>query len=395
MAIEAATKANALVDGDAPDGAIAVLDAPGRAGRIVRAGRRAATIVRYIGFALTSWIVSALGVIFAVVGLTASAALTVVWIGLPLLSIFFVLLLLLARFERFRMRSLLGIQVYHPYRGMFVISRSWNGALSYLRERQVWRDILYFFVTLPLAVLEIVPFLTWPVSRVHGAVAQSLLCADTDIELRREVRRLHESRTAALQAMYVERQRIERDLHDGAQQQLVSLAMNLGMARERYRGDRDDVAGILGEAHTQSKQILTDLRTLVQGIYPAILTDRGLEAAINAVAGRSAIPIDVRISLSRRLSPELEGAVYFIVMEALANVAKHSQATEASVRIREHRGAIAVAITDNGIGGVVADGDAGTGLRGLRARIEAFDGRLTVESPPGQGTRITVEIPCE
>jgi signal transduction histidine kinase len=196
-----------------------------------------------------------------------------------------------------------------------------------------------------------------------------------------------------MKAMHLERRRIERDLHDGAQQRLVSLAMDLGRARERMEsGDTDGARDLLVHTHEESKVILKELRDLVRGIHPAVLSDRGLDAAISAIAGRSSIPVEVDVDLSTRLPDEVEGTAYFFVVEALANIAKHSHASEANVSISRNGNWLRVEIRDNGLGG--ADPSRGTGLAGLRDRIEALDGRMRIDSRNGNGTRLMVEIPC-
>ncbi|HEV2128744.1 MAG TPA: ATP-binding protein, partial [Thermomicrobiales bacterium] len=145
-------------------------------------------------------------------------------------------------------------------------------------------------------------------------------------------------------------------------------------------------------SHEESKVILKELRNLVRGIHPAVLSDRGLDDAISAIAGRSSIPVEVDVDLANRLPGEVEGTAYFFVVEALANIAKHSHATEAHVNISRNGEWLRIEISDNGLGG--ADPSRGTGLAGLRDRIQALDGRMRIESPNGGGTRLMVEIPC-
>jgi signal transduction histidine kinase len=227
---------------------------------------------------------------------------------------------------------------------------------------------------------------------LHGIVGQRLLAPSTEEVLTERVEELTESRSAVMRAMHLERRRIERDLHDGAQQRLVSLAMELGLAREKLASDPEAARKLIDASHEDAKLVLSDLRDLVRGIHPAVLTDRGLDAAISAIAGRSPIPITVDITLNERLPEEVEGTAYFVVVEALTNVAKHSGATSASVAIRRQRGWLRLVISDNGRGG--ADLAKGSGLRGLRDRIHALDGTFALQSPAGKGTTLMVEIPC-
>jgi signal transduction histidine kinase len=219
-----------------------------------------------------------------------------------------------------------------------------------------------------------------------------LLAPSTEEILTERVEELTESRSAVMRAMHLERRRIERDLHDGAQQRLVSLAMELGLAREKIDQNPEEARRLLEASHNDAKLVLAELRDLVRGIHPAVLTDRGLDAAISAIAGRSPVPVEVDVNLPQRQPDEVEGSAYFVVVEALTNIAKHSEATRARVSIHRDRGWLKVEISDNGKGG--ADISAGSGLRGLHDRIAALDGRMTLHSPKGGGTTLRAEIPC-
>jgi signal transduction histidine kinase len=190
-----------------------------------------------------------------------------------------------------------------------------------------------------------------------------------------------------------ERRRIERDLHDGAQQRLVALAMELGRAQARFDDDLDTARRLVDHAHVEAKAVLTELRNLVRGVHPPVLSDRGLDAALSGLAALCPVPVDVEVDVPVRPKPVVEAAAYFVVAEALTNVAKHSRASRARVVVEGHGfpGTLSVVITDDGIGGADADG---AGLRGLADRVEGVDGRLTVESPPGGPTIIAGELPC-
>lgn len=227
---------------------------------------------------------------------------------------------------------------------------------------------------------------------LNAETSKRFLAASNEEVLTERVEELTESRSAIMRAMHLERRRIERDLHDGAQQRLVSLAMELGLAREKMGTDLEAARKLIDESHEDAKLVLAELRDLVRGIHPAVLTDRGLDAAISAIAGRSRIPVGVDVKLEDRQPDEVEGTAYFVVVEALTNVAKHSEATEANVAIRRYWGWLRITVADNGKGG--ADPSKGTGLRGLSDRITALDGRMVVQSPPGVGTTLMVEIPC-
>jgi signal transduction histidine kinase len=203
---------------------------------------------------------------------------------------------------------------------------------------------------------------------------------------------LETSRSRVVDAAEAERRRIERDLHDGAQQRLVALAMDLGMARERLATDPDKARQLLDEAHAEAKQALTELRNLARGIHPAVLTDRGLDAALSAVAARSPVPVDLRVQVGARPGPNVESIAYFVVSESLANVAKHSGATRATVQVARRGNRLVIEVSDNGRGG--ADPALGTGLAGLHDRVAGVDGWLHVSSPLGGPTTLLVELPC-
>ncbi|WP_457028943.1 sensor domain-containing protein [Kitasatospora sp. P5_F3] len=199
------------------------------------------------------------------------------------------------------------------------------------------------------------------------------------------------SRARLVDAFEAERRRIERDLHDGAQQRLVALAMNLGLARlDAPTGS--PLAGRLADAHREVGQVLSELRELINGIHPQVLADRGLPEAVADLADRSPVPVDLAFELPARLPPAVESAGYFAVAEALANIAKHSGANRARLTGRYADGRLAVEVSDDGHGG--ADPARGTGLTGLADRLAVVDGTLAVSSPPGGPTLLRLEIPC-
>ncbi|WP_439145331.1 sensor histidine kinase [Streptantibioticus silvisoli] len=185
--------------------------------------------------------------------------------------------------------------------------------------------------------------------------------------------------------------RIERDLHDGAQARLVALAMDLGLAKEKLLEDPETAARMVGDAHGEVKLALAELRDLARGIHPAVLTDRGLDAALSSIAARCTVPVDVLVELPRRPVPAIEGIAYFTVCELLANVSKHSGAKRAGVEVWRSGDRLMLQVRDDGRGG--ASPDAGSGLAGLAERLDAVDGLLVVDSPAGGPTRITAELP--
>jgi len=392
-------------------------------------------------FMLTSFPIGLLWFIVAIVGFVVGGALSFLGVGVLIIAWTFALLLWGAQMERARLRIFLSVNVGSPHQWSSthgnIVKRSWQ----YIRNPQVWRDIVYLLILFPIGIIELAlvmfpleflltPFL-WSVGGVmspgfgwtvnnpieamfafvvglvllvpfsilinlgsvlHGQLGLLLLGTSNEEALTERVEELTESRSAVMRAMHMERRRIERDLHDGAQQRLVSLAMDLGRAREKLETDPEGARRIIDESHQQAKQVLTEMRELVRGIHPAVLTDRGLDAAISAIAGSSPIPVEVDIRLSERLPEEVEGTAYFVVVESLANVTKHSGASAARVAIFRDGNWLRITIEDNGRGG--ADPELGSGMRGLRDRIAALDGSFAFVSPEGRGTRISVEIPC-
>jgi signal transduction histidine kinase len=216
-------------------------------------------------------------------------------------------------------------------------------------------------------------------------VAQALANADA-------YRKLAASRVRIVEAGDTERRRLERNLHDGAQQRLVSLALQLRIVQTNVRKDPEAAEALLAKADVELDQALAELRELARGIHPAVLTDRGLEAAIRTLADRAPIPVELQCLPADRLPNTVEAAIYYLVAEAITNVAKYAQATRASVAVTRSNGFATVVVSDDGIGG--AEPKRGSGLVGLADRVEALGGRLHIESPPGHGTELTADIPC-
>jgi signal transduction histidine kinase len=230
---------------------------------------------------------------------------------------------------------------------------------------------------------------------VESAGAAAALALENErlqADLRARLEDLRESRERIVAAALEERRRIERDLHDGTQQRLVSIAMTLGLADSRLDRGADDVRPLLDQARTALTDALKELRELSQGIHPGILTERGLRAALEELAYSARLPLDLDIRLPERLPDRVEAAAYYVVSEALTNIAKHAEASAVRIRVERTDGRAVVEIADDGIGG--ADRGRGTGLRGLADRVDALGGRLNVESPPGRGTILRAEIPC-
>jgi signal transduction histidine kinase len=228
---------------------------------------------------------------------------------------------------------------------------------------------------------------------LHRAVVSGLLCTSESRALRQQVRTLQESRSAVLDVEASELHRIERDLHDGAQQRLVMLNLDLGLASERIDSDPEAARKLVLEAQDQARQALGELRDLVRGIAPAILLDRGLVPALGSIAARGPVPTVVQsdLTVGERLPAAVERAAYFVVAEALANVAKHSRADRCEVRCRRNGATLVVEVWDDGVGGATVD--PGGGLAGLFGRVAGVDGTMTVMSPTEGGTLIRAEIP--
>ncbi|MBB4760637.1 sensor histidine kinase [Amorphoplanes digitatis] len=281
--------------------------------------------------------------------------------------------------QRSRFRHLLGVDIAEP---------SWT-----LRStaRQAAYHMWALAVALPAVVLFVAPPAARWLARRDSAVAEDML-GPTRIEvLNRRLESLRSSRAEVLLAADEERRRIERDLHDGAQQRLMSLALNLGMAREAITEPSPAREAIVA-AHEEAMLALTELRHFVRGLHPAVLEDRGLDAAISGIAARSPIPVEVSVDIGRRCPGTIEAIAYFIVSEALTNVTRHASATQASVDVRRHGGRLAVTVRDDGRGGATTR--PGGGLAGLAQRAAAVDGELSLDSPAGGPTIVEAVLPC-
>ncbi|GGS73242.1 histidine kinase [Nonomuraea spiralis] len=288
-----------------------------------------------------------------------------------------------------------------------LVALAWGGAvvglLSFIPPR-VQGPPLVFLVDLRnpvivgismavgLVLLLLAPVLARGMATLDLSVARTLL-GPSRTELGQRIETLTESRAGVIDAADAERRRIERDLHDGAQQRLVSLAMNLGLARATLTDLPEPAREAIAQAHEEAKQALKELRDFVRGLHPAVLNDQGLDAALSGVAARAPLPVRLRVDIDRRASPTIEAVAFFIVSEALTNIAKHAAATRAEVTVRREGDRLHVLVHDDGCGGARLDG--GTGLRGLAQRIDSVDGTLRLSSPFGGPTAIEVDLPCE
>ncbi len=290
--------------------------------------------------------------------------------------------------------------------GLVVVSYAWAGgavlsasfALALPRDGVFGWDLRHPTTLALLTVTGVVllfaaPWVAQGVAAVDVAMARALLGPSSSERLRTRVESLTESRAGVVDAADAERRRIERDLHDGTQQRLVSLAMNLGMARAKLADSPGPAREAIEAAHEEAKQALAELRGFVRGLHPAVLNDRGLDAALSGIAARAPIPVDLRVDVPRRPSATIEAVAYFVVSEALTNVVRHASASRAGVAVERFGDRLRIVVSDNGRGGVRPD--SGSGLRGLAQRAASVDGTLRIDSPPGEGTVIVVDLPCE
>ncbi|MFE7099838.1 sensor histidine kinase [Streptomyces erythrochromogenes] len=387
----------------------------------------------------------------AITGVSLGAGLLVTFLGVPLLAGVLALCRGIGRLERARVRALLGADVVEPA----PIRAKKSGALAamgaVLRSGSAWRHLLYCLVHFPWAVFgsctaltfwaagwtyllyplwfwvfpaytdqpglqlfqngdysfyvdspaEIAltcliglaltlatPWLIRALTTVDRVVVGGLLGAS---RLDSRVTELESDRGVVVDTAAADLRRIERDLHDGAQARLVALAMDLGLAKEKLGEDPQAAARMVDEAHGEVKVALQELRDLARGIHPAVLTDRGLDAALSAVASRCTVPVRVAVDLPARPAAAIEGIAYFTVSELLQNISKHAVARSASVDVWKSGGRLLLQVADDGRGG--ASLRDGTGLAGLAERLDAVDGVLVVDSPEGAGTTVTAELP--
>lgn len=362
--------------------------------------------MRAITFLVASFPIRLVQFILVVVLALVGIATTIVWIGVPILMATTVLVRYLGDQERVWVRTMLAAPLppaaRSPESGGRL--RRWQVRLT---DPSTWRDLGYLLAAFPLGVIGLaiglvgivlVPIAIWVapgLAWLHGRMALGLLGPDESNRWAAQAERLQASRARGVDAAENERRRIERDLHDGTQQRLVSLAMNLGRAKAKMASDPGGAGELVADAHADAKSAVTELRDLARGIYPAVLADRGLDAAVSSLAANCPVPVDVSVApgvLQPRPPNAVETCAYFIVGEALTNVAKHAAATRVQVSIERDDGTVAVAITDDGAGGAqLRDGG---GLSGLADRAAAIDGTVSVHSPPGGPTTIKAVLPC-
>jgi signal transduction histidine kinase len=267
-----------------------------------------------------------------------------------------------------------------------------GGAMSIGASGYRWIVDTPWAWALPLGMGLVVFFATPWVIRGLANANRGLVRGLLGRDMSARVFELTAQRTAAVDVAAEDRRRIERDLHDGVQQRLVTLALDLGRAKEKLDTDPESARELVGEAHEEAKRAITEVRDLARGIHPAVLTDRGLDAALSSLVARSIVPVTLEVDVRERPPASVEAAAYFVVSEALANISKHSKAMKAGVTVRRIGDRLTVQVQDDGVGGAqIVDG---SGLAGLRDRVRALDGDLQLLSPEGGPTVLMVEIPC-
>jgi signal transduction histidine kinase len=271
------------------------------------------------------------------------------------------------------------------------ISRGQSSAPGGYFPRRIAVPLDVYLTMAGIVLLAAALWLTAAVTALDAKAARPLLGPSRAEELEHRVEHLTQTRTGVVDAADAERRRLERDLHDGTQQRLVALAMRLGMARAEASG-AEQAHRVIAEAHEDAKAALAELRDLIRGLHPAVLEDRGLDAALSGVAARLPIPVRLTVDLPRRPPPTIEAVAYFVVSEGLTNITKHAQATQAEVFVQRAGDRLHVIISDDGVGG--ADPARGTGLTGLARRAASVDGTFEIASPAGGPTLITVDLPC-
>jgi signal transduction histidine kinase len=383
---------------------------------------------------------------FLVTAISLGVGTAITLIGIPILIGTVWAWRWLAKLERRLISALTGVQIEDPYRPE-PRGAGWSRKITTrLGDPATWKDLVFLLLQLPLGIASftvaavvltlaagwiaapawywsvpdgielgitqvdtlgealllvplgiVVAFVGIPalgqLGRAYGALAKLLLGSNPDPELTAQVTELESARSRIIAAADAERRRIERDLHDGAQQRLVALSLTLRMAETRAEKGDPETADLIRNAGEEAGLALKDLRDLARGIHPAILTNRGLAAALDDLASRASVPVQVTAAPQERLPDQVEAAAYFVVSECLANVDKHAQAAGATVSVQAEDGQLRVEVADDGSGGV--DSENGSGIQGLRDRVGALGGRLEIESPEAAGTRVRATIPLE
>ena len=401
---------------------------------------------------LDLWLDLAFGVLWFTiftVGITLGLGMLITLIGLPILTATYFAARAGGWFERRRMRVLLGAKIADPKsrrrpknEGLF------QKLVAPFLDRTTWKELVYLWLvqpvlsivnftvsltawavplwaitvpiyaihwpssapelwdgrrldtpmeTLPLTaagllLLPLVPWVIRGLAYVDAAIGRAMLSPSRQDALEERIDNLRETQARSVDIAIADRRQIERDLHDGAQQRLLALGMNLGMALEKFESDPDEARGLVDDAHRELQRAVAELRNLARGVHPAVLTDRGLDAALSALAARSPVPVRLDVDLPERPPASVEATAYFIVAEALTNAARYASASAVNVNVRRSADRVHIEISDNGVGG--AELHPGGGLAGLADRASAVEGTLRVTSPAGGPTVIEAELPC-
>jgi len=335
------------------------------------------------------------------------SALVVVWVGIAILLVSVPATRWIADRHRAMASSVIGTPVPDQYRPAPSDAGPLPRLTTVATDPMSWRDLAWLLVaaslgfvlsllTLLLLLVVVTVPIWWyavrPAMQARARLDLFFLAYSRTERLEQRVQQLTETRAEAVDQSAGELRRIERDLHDGAQARLVALSMNLGMAESLFATDQEAAQKLVSEARASTATALGELRSVVRGIHPPVLADRGLAGAVQALALDMAIPVEVQVTLAGRPPAPTESAVYFAVAECLANIGKHSQAQNAWITLTHDDGVLAVVVGDDGRGG--ADPDGGTGMRGVMRRLGAFDGTMRVSSPDGGPTVVTLEVPC-
>jgi signal transduction histidine kinase len=380
--------------------------------------------------------------------IACGVSLLITLVGLPILTATFLLARGGAYVERRRVALLLGTHIEQPTRRAHADDRGFRRLVAPFRDRTTWKEVAYLWIaqpvlsivtftvavtawavplwaiTLPiyaiawpgaapeiwsgerldtplktllaalggLLILPLVPWVIRGTAAVDAALARPLLSPSKRDELEEQIGTLRETQARSVDIAMADRRQIERDLHDGAQQRLLALGMDLGMALEKFESDPEGARELLGGAHQEVQRAVQELRNLARGIHPAVLTDRGLDAALSSLAARSPVRVRLETDLDERPAASVEATAYFIVAEALTNAARYANASVVDVSVRQADGRLRLEIADDGIGG--AEVRPGGGLAGLVDRASSVEGTLRVASPPGGPTVLTAELPC-
>jgi signal transduction histidine kinase len=389
-------------------------------------------------------IISTITFVIVITAVSLSLGLLIVLVGFPLLALTLALTQALGAFERGRYRLLLNEQIASPH--VPVKGNAWMWFKKRALSAASWKEVLWFLLMFPITLtmfVVVAAVASWSLAmmalpfygdRIQNAnqfvnrfaqgtggrvgvalvgllcfllvpwIARGWVALDATMThfflgpnektkaLETRVENLTVTRAATVDAAEAERRRIERDLHDGAQQRLVALAMSLGMASDKMDSDPEAAKVLVADAHQEAKKAVAELRDLARGIHPVSLSDRGLAGALPGLAARCPIPVEVKVDIVDRPLPAVEGIAYFVVSECLTNMTKHAEATKGWVSARRTGDRLILEIRDNGIGGATVK--PGGGLRGLQDRVASIDGTLSVFSAPAGSTTITAMLPC-